>query len=335
MNGKPTNKVNRTAPTLEKILAFYNVRPYLSKRDSQSLQKKLHLIDEDLSRYVGKDFEERFYIMLLFRDNIEYILPFDEQIAKIAGIPSPDVLVTLKTGERLLIEMKATTQANKKISVNRIQNQLSFANKIGLPLYYLIALNDLWGLFSAEFMLKENGRIKHEHYLENSKFEEIFRIGFIKVPKGFTIACISSSKVRNKIGLSSPYGTSFKYHVSYKEIAIEIPIVMDHWLNRFLTALIYFCKSKPIITKDGKITTETYVFERTMLARDFDVILTLIDFTIDRKNKLFLNAGGFIKFLLEKGFNSNSIYSHQNLVRNSIKSLQSAGIDVELLEPKE
>ena len=91
----------------------------MSKGDNEALKRKFGLTDEHLNRYDGKDFEERFYLMLLFLDNIECIVPFDERIGKILNLPYPDVSIILKGGEMMLIELKPTYTLISSLTFSR------------------------------------------------------------------------------------------------------------------------------------------------------------------------------------------------------------------------
>jgi Holliday junction resolvase len=319
-------------PSLDKILAFYNIAKYIGRRDVNDLKKKLQLNDIDLQRYTGKNIEEMFYVILLLCDNIDCIIPFNEQVSKIISVPTPDVLIILKDGRRFLIEIKSTKEKGKKVSSSRIKNQLELAKKMDCTLMYLFHIDGVWGLFDANLLIEQDRKITVADFPKYSQFESLFNISFIVIPEGLQIICVSSKKKRNTIGVATHHGSIDKLYISQLGgITYEVPMTKQFRIAyRFILGLLFHYKEKVTITKDGLDTMQKYLFGKEVIIQDFDFVLTLIKNTKNLKTKNYYSYNEFITFLMEKNIKTDQ-FNLKDLVTVPINLLQKHDIQVKLI----
>lgn len=82
-----------------KILAFQQIMPYLSKEQKETLAKTLNMNMEEIQqRLVGKSKEDEFILIMLFMDICKNITGFDEGVSQLLKTATSDLLVELKDG---------------------------------------------------------------------------------------------------------------------------------------------------------------------------------------------------------------------------------------------
>src|SRR5690242_19164027 len=182
---KNTNMANPIS--LEKILAYYNTKPFLKDEDWVELGKKFYITEADLKRVVGKTLEDYFFVMVQCYSNVESTVVFNEALSKLTDTPSPDGLILFKNHEKLLVEVKSTTESSWSYSKNRLQKQKGFAEKMGIDLRFAIFLNGYWGVYDYDFIESKKFKIEHPQDLRFSLFDSLFDPLLVKIPKGLKI----------------------------------------------------------------------------------------------------------------------------------------------------
>ena len=124
--------------SLEKILAYYSIKPFIKDEDWVELGKKFEITEADHKRIVGKALEDYFFVIVQCYSNVESTIVFNEALSKLTDTPSPDGLILFENGEKLLVEVKSTTESTWSYSKNWLQKQHH---------------HNLWFLFCRLFLL--------------------------------------------------------------------------------------------------------------------------------------------------------------------------------------
>src|SRR5690606_21445796 len=96
--------------SLEKILAYQTMKPFLAKDEWEELGRKIGIDNQSLRRTRGKSIEDTFFLIAYSYETVENIMIFNEGMSKLTGTPSADGLAILRNGDKLLIEVKATEE---------------------------------------------------------------------------------------------------------------------------------------------------------------------------------------------------------------------------------
>ena len=133
---------------VEKLVAFNNIRSYLSQDDQKDLLTKLALDEKNLHlRLRGLNIEAEFFIIIHLLDSCKHILSFDEGTSVLTQSYSPDSCLALSNNKKILVEIKSKEEFQYKISAGNLQKRVDFASEIGFKLYFAVKLKSFWGLY--------------------------------------------------------------------------------------------------------------------------------------------------------------------------------------------
>ena len=161
---------------IERITAFKNIIPYLSLDDQAELACKL---DIDLGslphRLFGLTNEDEFCLILGYLESCNHILAFDEGISVLTASYQPDLLIQLENGRNIFVEVKSkATGPALKISKGNLDKKIEFARSFGIPLYFAVRLNEMWGLYPSEVVADTSGKIHIAEHYDASVFSDFF-----------------------------------------------------------------------------------------------------------------------------------------------------------------
>ena len=131
---------------LNKILAFHQIMPYLSKTEQNRLADTLGMSIENIeTRLKGKNKEDEFILILFLMDICKNITGFDESVSQLLNTPTSDLIVELKDGKKFLLEIKHTDKTRYTISGGNLKRRTDYAKELGLELYFAISIKGiLW-----------------------------------------------------------------------------------------------------------------------------------------------------------------------------------------------
>ena len=292
--------------SLEKILAYQNLKAFLDKQDWKELGEKLNINTEDLRRTWGKNVEDSFFLIVQLYDKVEDIIVFSEGVSKLTNTPSADGLIILKNGDKLLVEVKASKESEWKISKGRFDRQKELAHKIGINLYYAIFLNGHWGLFTTDFIESKGCKIEFPTDWKFSVFESMFDSHLVRIPKGLqVIKYYSPDAKENSLSLKEEpdYGYLFKYIIRYDKVLI--PLTKQFQLVLFSAideALIEgSIKSGPKIESIAPRTKKiTHECNEDIITNDFNLVMEPIHRTINSTTNDYYDSSSFILNTLDK-----------------------------------
>ena len=172
-------------PEIEKITAFKNVCPYLDVKRQEGLARELGIDGVDLDRRLeGLRNEDEFVLVLHFLRCCKHLIPFEEGVSQLTGTAAPDLLVQLHSGEKLLIEVKSSENDLLKLGTGRVKKCMAVAEDLGLPLYFALKQRGVWGLFSAEHVLEQTGKMRLVQDFMKSEFDTKFGNQWYALPRG-------------------------------------------------------------------------------------------------------------------------------------------------------
>ena len=317
--------------SFEKILAYKKLKPFLSREDWTQLGEKLKIDKESLKRAWGKTVEDSFFLIALSYEVVDNIIVFDEAISKLGVTPSPDGLVLLKSGENLLVEVKAKTKDSIwTISKGRLERQKLLAQKIGIKLFYAINLLGYWGLYNSDFIENNSYQIEHPANLKASLFNETFNSDLIRIPKGLKIVkCYSLTTESSLIsGFEPGYGYGVSYSVIFGNKRIEFDNPLQVVAFTAIEASFIMNVTKRKLTEDiHEITIECL---QDQFIYDFNFILDPINATVSDMNKQRFDSSSFISHALHESLTKgeiNFIQAKKNAYE-LINSLQGHGFPI-------
>ncbi|MEE9391195.1 MAG: hypothetical protein V3W41_01685 [Planctomycetota bacterium] len=174
-----------SVPEIEKITAFKNICPYLDVKRQEELARELGIDGVDLDRRLeGLRNEDEFVLILHFLRSCKHLIPFEEGAPQLTGTAAPDLLVQLHSGEKLLIEVKSSEKDLLKLGTGRVKKCMAVAEDLGLPLYFALKQRGVWGLFSAEHVLAQTGKLRLVEDFTKSEFDAKFGSQWYMLPGG-------------------------------------------------------------------------------------------------------------------------------------------------------
>lgn len=296
-----------TTKSLEEIMAYYNLLPFMKNEDWVEIGKKLEISQDDLKRVLGKTLEDYFFVMVRCYTNVEAAIVFNEALSKLTDTPSPDGLILFKDGKKLLVEVKSTTETVWKCSKGRPLNQKELAGKLGIDLCFAIFLNGYWGIYDYEFIESRNFKIEHPTDLKFSKFDSLFNPEIIQIPKGLKIIRHYSFKkdaVSPLMIFDPRLGHQIKYRVTYGNLYRDFnhPLPFMAFIPIELSiSLLYLAIIRQI---DNDTTEVIHECETDLWLYDYRFVLDPIQITISDNSdsgKKFFNTSSFIAHGLSMG----------------------------------
>ncbi len=174
-----------SAPEIEKIAAYKDICPYLDGARQEELARDLGIDAADLDRRLeGLRNEDELVLVLHFLRCCKHIIRFEEGAARLTGTAAPDLLVQLRSGETLLIEAKSSQDDLLKLGTGRVKKCMGVAQDLGLPLYFALKQRGVWGLFSAEHVLAQTGKLRLVNDFTKSEFGTKFGSQWFALPRG-------------------------------------------------------------------------------------------------------------------------------------------------------
>lgn len=294
--------------SLEKILAYKAIKPFLSSDDWDQLGEKLNIDKESLRRTWGKTAEDSFFLIAYSYENVESIIVFNEAISKLTDTPSSDGLILFKDGSKFLIEVKASEKAGWSISKGRVNDQKLLAKKIGLNLLFAIYHNGYWGLYDLDYIERNNYKIAHTNDLEFSLFNSTFQPLVIKIPKGLKIVKHYSYSKKNEsfmMGPESGYGYMHRYFIRFDQIQFELNDALQLMaFTAIEAAMINNVTKKKLLDDLHEITHEC---KDDIGIYDFNFILDAIRVTMSDTNNAYFDSSSFISQALHMQIRSGDI----------------------------
>lgn len=201
-----------------KIVAFRNMMPYLSKDEQNKLAQTLGMTMEEISkRLVGKNKEDEFILILLFMDICKSITGFDEGVSQLLKTATSDLLIELKNGEKFMLEIKHTDKEKYSISGGNLSRRIEYAKKLGLNLFFAISIKGYWMLFDSEYLQSKNGKIDISDATKSILDEKLGCVSYI-FPKNLRIRSVYSKSDKKSIGIQfEPYGHLISYELYYND----------------------------------------------------------------------------------------------------------------------
>jgi len=161
---------------VERIAAFKNIAPYLSSDDRTELARKLDIDLESLPyRLAGLTNEDEFCLILDYLESCNHIISFDEGISALTASSQPDLLIQLKDGRNIFVEVKSKAVGPAlKISKGNLNKRIDFAKHFGFPLYFAVRLTEIWGLYPSEVVADNSGKVHIAKHYDASVFSDFF-----------------------------------------------------------------------------------------------------------------------------------------------------------------
>lgn len=205
---------------MEKIKAYHSIKNFLTEEQRIEVAKMLGLNEIDITKRVwGKDNELEFILSIYLLGNCKSIYAFEEGISKLTNSESADLFIELKTGKRILVEIKSTEKILYKITEKNLKLKQDFAKFMNAELYFAIKINNYWLLYEDKYIEAKNRKIELVKEYKNSKFNDVFGDKTFLFPKGLKIKSIYTNNTTNHhLGIyNEDYGSLVKYTIQYNK----------------------------------------------------------------------------------------------------------------------
>lgn len=202
-----------------KVLAFQQMMPYLTKEQQEELATTLGMdLKEIERRLVGKNKEDEFLLILLFMEACKSITAFDEGVSQLLKTATSDLLVELQNGNKFMLEIKHTDKERYSISMGNLEKRINYAGKYGLELFFAISIKEYWMLFNAEYLKEKKGKIDISDLMKSKLDETLGCISYV-FPKGLRIKSVySTDKTVKTTGIQfPPCGKLVSYELYYND----------------------------------------------------------------------------------------------------------------------
>lgn len=145
---------------LNKLLAFNQLFLDKSEAEKARLATQLDIDYEEYSKRIkGKEKEAEFLVILKSMGCLKHLEAFDEGVSHITNEYTPDYMVEMTDGYKMMIEVKHTDKDTYRISMGNLNKRIEFAQRHNLPLRFAVSLNGFWGLFTTETLLEKKGKL--------------------------------------------------------------------------------------------------------------------------------------------------------------------------------
>lgn len=160
------------------IRSLKTLKGKIEKADFDRLLSTFGLTEEDFEARIsglGKEYE---FLCNLYLCNLaDHIIPIDEKFTTVVGEKCYDAIVELKSGKKVMIEVKSTKEHKYSVSSGNFDKRVKWAKDQGYELYFAINIFNYWTLFSADQMKKWNRKID-ESKLGYSQFSIVLGVHY-------------------------------------------------------------------------------------------------------------------------------------------------------------
>lgn len=292
---------------IEKVTAFNNIRTFLNKEQQNLLSSMLGLNTDNLEiRLRGLKDEDEFYLVMYFLDVCEHMISFDEGVSVLTESYQPDVLLKLKNGKKVFVEIKSAKGNTFKISQGNLQNKINFAKDFDIPLYFAIKMRGVWTLFPSEYMQSKSGKISFYDDLEFSLFNDFFGSFFCLFIPGIKAESLYSKSL-NPIGSiqNNSHGNLISYKLFFQDQLIlnadknaEEDVKLSFFLENLHDAMSNQSQEIVEIDSDKTLVIETLI--NPLMCMDYFFFLSPIKHTIHCEDQMCDSTTFFKSFLVDR-----------------------------------
>ena len=173
-------------------------------------------LQEIKRRLKGLDIQKEFLLILKFLDVSDDFSGFDESISMIGKAYTPDLIIKMKNGENILVEVKSTGRDFFEISLGNLENRCRYAADKNLKLFFAISIKGFWMMFPSEYLKEKRGKIVLGDF-KNSIFDEQLDTMTYIMPSHLKIRSIYKKETNKGLGIQyAPYGELISYELFYK-----------------------------------------------------------------------------------------------------------------------
>ena len=265
--------------SIDKVVAFNSICPYLDPHQRDELAATLGLSAQDLEhRLQGLRNEDELALVLHFLRCCKHLLKFDEGLSQLTQSASPDLLVQLLDGETMFVEVKSSTKDLKKISKGNLKRRIEVASDLGHPLFFAVKQRGMWGLFPAEHVAK-TGKLKLVEDFKSSVFGAKFGNLLYTLPAGVEFRRVYQH------GASGPlkhreHGTLVGFSVRFR--GKTVLRARDSEPDMFAALLLgaVMSQAMPRIRRRGEATVCAHRLAFNLVVADYHLYLDLVRRTI-------------------------------------------------------
>lgn len=185
----------------EMIKAVDAIKEYVSPETYQKILLECELKEDECQRRMkGIKKEAEFILALHMLGCCNKISPIDEKFSNTLDTYSSDVLINLKNGKTIFLEIKCEFEKDKyKITKNNLKKRIDYAKAHSFDLLFAINIKGLWMLFDSSYLLEKNCKITFEDY-NYSILGSFFGFNNYMV-KNFESKEVYSKREKNVIGV--------------------------------------------------------------------------------------------------------------------------------------
>lgn len=321
---------------IEKLKAYHHIESFLDGNTKNLLLEQLDLKNAHLEkRLPGLRVEDEFALILFFLNNCKHIVSVDETTSVLTqNSYQSDYILQFKNNEKILVEIKSTSNDKYKISKNNYDKKREFAKDMGLELYFALKINGSWSLFTSDYLASKNYKINYSDHINNSiLFQKLDSIIFI-IPKGIKAESIYSKNKAKDIGIEhDEFGTLISYKLFFNDkLIIEVlPNKKDYLSHCIVIELWHDVMSQNLTTETINCTT-TKVIEisnENFRTCDFQYFLSSIQHIVDENYNKY-HPTSFLKSIAS----GNESVLSKKILFAILEDLKKLGIPIKVINCK-
>lgn len=318
---------------IEKIKAYHHIESFLDENTKNLLLEQLNLKNANLEkRLPGLRVEDEFALILFFLNNCKHIISLDETTSVLTQDSyQSDYILQFKNNEKMLVEIKSTSNDKYQISKNNFDKKIEFAKDMGLELYFALKIHGFWSLFTSDYLTSRNYKINYSDDLKNSILSKKLNSTMIFIPKGIKAESIYSKSSEKEIGIEHDiFGNLISYQLFFNnQLIIEVlPNKQDYLPHCIVIELWHDFMSQNLTTETINCTT-TKVIEisnQNFLNFDFQYFLSSIQHIVNEDYNKY-HSTSFLKSIAS---GSQSVLSKEILF-SILEDLQFLGIPIQVI----
>lgn len=268
---------------LNQILAFHTITLGKSNEEKSSIAATLGIdFAEYKRRIIGKEKECEFLLIMMALKVLKHLEAYDESLSHITQECTPDYSIEMRDDYKMMIEVKHVSNKIYSISKGNLKKRIDFARRKNVPLRFALSMCGYWGLFRAEYLKSNSGRIRPSDYIEHSLLDMEFATCSYMFTDGIISESIFSQQVANGLGIIfEPYGELISYKFfSGDKLIFEVKNKEDpSYIYIFLMAALQDRMAndyKDVKEKDDGSTLIIEKLNGTHIIPEFELVLSII-----------------------------------------------------------
>lgn len=271
---------------VEKVKFLKNAKEHLSSEQYARLLNEFGLDGFDIEpRIRGLRAEDEFQLILCFLNCCDSVIGQDQSLQSVVNstMVAPDLLCKFKMRGNNFVEIKSTQKSVLKFSKSDLERRKKFAESHGHPLLIAVKMKGFWGLFTLDYLEKNNLRVEIKDFVSSSLEEYTDSKTFLLMPG---ISLRSTYSRNGKLGIKNAnYGELETWEIGFEDKVLKISEKSDISLMYSMVLEFlhdYLSNKNNIATENSEGKTEvTEILTVNLFIQTHNAFLSMIPHIVD------------------------------------------------------